>query len=106
MSVSKGATRYSLCGIADVMCRVSDTNGRDRGTGEQREGHDRNFPKLDFCEQAMAAAFVGAQRAKADGETVDDAGGQDVGIEEEPSALPLVQRLLLRLIALRAGRAG
>src|ERR1700760_4885246 len=66
------------CGVsALVSSSIVFSDGRDLTAGEQREGHDRYFPKLDFKKRARLRRCVapGPQGAKADRQAVERAVG-------------------------------
>lgn len=50
---------------------------RHRTAFEQREGDDRDFPELDLEQGSGAVAAAGADGAKADGQSVERAGGDE-----------------------------
>ena len=64
-----------LCGV------VLLTDGRDLASGEQREGHDRNFPELDFDKGARVRGRVaaGADGLESDRQAVERAGADQCG---------------------------
>jgi hypothetical protein len=86
---------FGLKEVRDVAQLLSELrllpNRRDLALGEHREGHDGDFPELDFGKEARAVGSPRrALRAKADGEAVeravakqrgDVAGAFDIGGE-------------------------